>query len=63
MRKKKIWGSLAVLGIWGLTVFLYHRTFNAYFVSEDYEWWTRVRDLGWFDSFRLFLPSKLGGIG
>ncbi len=45
-----------------IAVFLYSGVLNAYFVSEDYEWWTRVRNIDLINSFRLFLPPILGGI-
>ncbi|MBI2021520.1 glycosyltransferase family 39 protein [Candidatus Daviesbacteria bacterium] len=45
-----------------VAVFLYQRILDAYFVGEDYEWWTRVRGLDLINSFRLFLPPDLAGI-
>jgi len=55
-------GKLLILLIFFLVVWLYRPTLNAYFVSDDYEWWRLVRNLNFFDSLRLFLPSIWGGI-
>lgn len=45
-----------------LAIVLYSRILNTYFISDDYEWWSRVRGLDFINSFRLFLPPDLGGI-
>lgn len=45
-----------------LEVIIYHQIVGAYFVGEDYEWWTRVRDLDFLSSVRLFIPRSLGGL-
>lgn len=54
---------LLFLGVTTGSLFLYFRTLNGYFISDDYEWWKLVRGLDFWGSFRLFLPSDFGGIG
>lgn len=51
-----------LLGLAVLTFFLYHRTLNAYFIGDDYEWWQLVKNLNFSQSLRLFLPANWDGI-
>lgn len=53
---------LICLGIGLLITTLYIPSLHSYFVSDDFYLWKAVKDIPLLNSWRLFLPSRFGGV-